>query len=411
MTTAMRRVQRVWLGAAMLVAVLLASGCGIAYQVTLKTSEANTRNYQRKTAEYQRQAKDLDGQWKGVVATQRAVEGRIAAHAKAVKDEKQLAEQNAALRQRIADAEREIGRQEALAAEAARVKPEAPFSELGARLTDEAQAAAADEARRYEAMASGYARQLRILTSQPKGSAARRREAELVRGRAVLEVIVDAVALADVPRAALRDPRLGDEPASTQGLAALAHAQDALLAALLDFTLLAGGRSDYGEEEARLYREVDDRIPGVRAAVGDSLAALRLHPGGVEARTRPLTSRLQTLFAVVEAADDAATRIAIAMKSGEAPAPAPAVKGHAPLGERLLQLIAEPAPAPGERVASAHRAAPSLGRAPWIAALAAYCQAASFDPEAYLQMRQQEVRRLQGVVDKVLQSHRTARRS
>jgi hypothetical protein len=411
MTTTICSVQRIWLGAAVLAAMLPASGCGIAYQATLKASEASTRNYQRKTAEYQRQAADLDRQWKGILAQQRSVEARIAAHAKAVKDEKQLAEQNAALRRRIADTEREIGRQEALAAEAARAGRESAFAELGARLTDEGQAAAAAEARRYEAMASEYVRQLAVIRAQPKGSAARRREDELVRGRAVLEVIVEAVALADVPRTALRDSRLGDEPASRQALAGLADAQDALLAALPDFTLRARGQAGYGDEEARRYREVDDRISGLRAAVRESLAALRRAPGDAGARTRPLVSRLEALSTVVEAAGDAATRVAVAMKSGAAPAPASVAKDQVPLAERLLQLIAPPAPAPGERIESPHRAAPSLGRAPWIAALAAYCQAPSFDPEAYLQMRQQELRRLQGVVDKVLQSHRTAARS
>ncbi|MFB3817114.1 MAG: hypothetical protein ACE147_05565 [Candidatus Methylomirabilales bacterium] len=406
MTTSLRAAQRVWLGAVVLATGLATSGCGIAYQVTLRASEASTRSYQRQTAEYQRQARDLDGQWRGVLATQRVVEARIAAHAKAVKDEQQLAEQNAALRRRIAEAEQEVSRREAAAA-AAEAKREPPvFAELGKRLPEAAYAAAVQEATAYEELKGHYARQLQALASQPKGSPARRREGELVRGRAVLEVIADALALANVPRAALRDPAPGDEPASRQALAALAGAQDALLAALQDFALRAGGRREYGDEEARRYIEVEERIGGLRTAVEDGLAAVV--PDGADARLT-LASRLEALSAVLEVAGDTATSLAIAMKSGAAPAFGLAAKDQPPLAERLLQLVAAPAPAADERPESAHRAAPGLGRIPRIAAMAAYTQGPAFDPEAYLQMRLQELQRLQAAVGEVIRSYRSAR--
>lgn len=406
MMIALRAVRQAWLGTLLVAAAIGTSGCGIAYQVTLKASEANTRNYQRKTVEYQRQARDLDGQWKGVLAQERSVRSRIDAHAKAVKDEKQLAEQNAALRLRIAETEREIRRQEAaLAAAEARREPPA-FAELGKRLPESAYAVAVQEAKAYEELKGHYARQLQALSSQPKGSPARRREGEMVRARAVLEVIAEAVALANVPRAALRDPALGQDPASQQALAALADAQDDLLTALQDFALRTGNQQ-YEDLEARRYIEVDDRVSGLRAAVGDSLAAV-LPPGGADTRRRALASRLDALAAIVEMAGDAATRLAIAMKSGTAPAPG-AAKDQPPLADRLVQLVAAPAPATGERPESAHRAAASLGRAPWIAAMAAYSQGAAFDPEAYLHMRLQELQRLQAAVGQVIKSYQAAR--
>jgi hypothetical protein len=130
-----------------------------------------------------------------------------------------------------------------------------------------------------------------------------------------------------------------------------------------------------------------------------------LRPAGADARRRALASRLDALAAVLEAAGDAAARLAIAMKAGETPAP---VTDRVSLAERLLQLVAAPAPAAAEPE-SAHRAAPGLGRAPWIAAMAAYTQAAAFDPEAYLQMRVQELQRLQAAAGEVLQASRGAR--
>jgi hypothetical protein len=407
MSHSLRAVRRLGLGAALLGAALAASGCGIAYQATLKASEASTRNYQRKTAEYHRQARDLDGQWKGVVAQQSSVQARIAAHAKAVKEEKQLAEQNGALRRRIAEAEQEVSRREAAAAAAEAKREPRAFAELGKRLPEGAYAAAVQESKGYEELKAHYARQLQALSSQPKGSPGRRWEGEVVRGRAVLNVIAEGVALANVPRAALRDPALAHEPDSQQALTALADAQDALLAALQDFTLRVEV-GHYEDAEVRRYIEAEARICGLRAAVGDSLFATEVRPGGAEAPRQALASRLEALAAVVEVAGEAATRLAVAMKSAAMGVPVQSAEDQLPLAEPLLQLVASPAPTADERPESAHRAAPGLGRAPWIAAMAAYAQSRAFDPEAYLQMRLHELQRLQAAVREVIASYRTA---
>jgi hypothetical protein len=407
MITIASAARRVWLGVALVAVGMVTSGCGVAYQVTLKTSEASTRSYQQKTAEYQRQAKELDGQWKGIVATQGAVEARIAAHTKAVQEEKQLAEQNAALRRRIAEVEQEIGRREAAAVAAEAKREPRPLGELGKHLPEGAHASAIQEAKAYEELKGQYTRQLQALVSQPNGSPARRREGEMVRARAVLEVIAEAIALANVPRAALRDPGLGEDPGAQWALAVLAEEQDGLLAALQEFALRTGNRA-YDEAEASRYRDVDDRVSGLLEFARGSLASVRAR-GDADTRLRPLVVRLEALVAVGEEAEDAATRLAIAMKGGDAPKPRPAVTGQPALGERLLRLLAEPSAAAGTRNEAAHRAGPGLGRAPWIAAMAAYTQSAAFDAEAYLRMRLEELRRLQGAVGEVLASRARSR--
>ncbi len=290
MTSIHNTPQHVWLVAAVLAAGMAASGCGIGYQATLRASEANTRHYQQQAVEYQRQARDLNGQWQGIVATQRVVEGRIAAHAKAVKEEKQLAEQNASLRQRIAEAEQEVGRREAMAAVGEAKRDPRPLVELGKHLPESAYAAAVQEATAYAEVRGQYARQLQALLAQPNGSPAKRREGAMVQCRAVLEVIAEALALAKVPRAVLRDPALGEDPASQRALTAVADAQDALLAAIPDFTLRTGNQQ-YDDLEAHRYIEVDDRVVGLQEAIRDSLPAVRPRDGG-DTRLRALAAQL-----------------------------------------------------------------------------------------------------------------------
>lgn len=400
-------VRQVCLWAAVLAAAIATSGCGIAYQVTLKATEASTLNYQRKTVEYRRQAADADREWNGVLAQERSLEARIAAHAKAAKEEKQLAEQNAALQRRIAETEQEIGRREAATAAAAHARRESSaFAELGKRITDEAYAAAVREARAYEELEAKYAGQLKALSSHPKDSPARGRDIEMIRSQAVLDIIAEAVVAASLPRVVLAESAFGDNPASQQAFASLAASEGELLAALQDFTTHGGSQPD-----GRRYAQAQYRLAGMRAALTGATAALVVRPDAGHRRVRALAARLDTLSKITDVAGTVAARMNTLMNSPASgtglPPLGPTAQDAVPLPQHLLQLTAVADDTAGESAQPpARRAAPSLARMQRIAAMAAYSQGAAFDPETYLRMRLEKLRLLKGAVGQVMESYR-----
>jgi len=209
-------------------AVIAVSGCA-----TIESYQQAKMEYDRQT----RQNKDLVRQYSEEI---RKLNDRQMAYEKTLADEARLKEENTSLLQRIATVESALNGQPA----AQQTPPDSAFKELGRIITAQTYELVLKELGDYSNLEDIYNRQLKALSSYQNGSPEYIREAEIIRAQALLDVISEAIVTVNIPREALQESTLADDPKFEQALITLADAQDQMLIALNDFKLQGQDQSN-----------------------------------------------------------------------------------------------------------------------------------------------------------------------
>ncbi len=383
------RSSRRWAAAAAaLLAIVAFGGC------------ASVSGYQKARAKYEQQARDNDELARQYSQEIRQLTARRAAYQRALADEARLGRENAALQQRIATLRAAGAGRPATS----RTAPNSGFRELGRSIGAETCVLIQKELGDYRRLESIHDGQLRILRSMPGGSPEYRKEAEIVRAQAVLDVVAEALLTADVPRAALQAPAPAGDSTFEPALAALAGAQDQLVVALNDLKLR--GRDPAGGEFSRARAGCRVLLAAI-AAITDR--------GPRSGLDRDLLARLDALRGVAEVAG-----LILTAKDSlvNAPAPPPgrllvaqSLKGHQPIA-RLISGLTSARNDPGVLGARSPTGSEIrvLNRIEWIMTMANYCQADAFKPESYLELRLGEVRPLRAAALEIVASYESAHR-
>ncbi len=356
---------------------------------------ASVGGYQKAEAQYDRESernRDLAQQYSQEIS---ALNARQAAYRQTLADEARLANENARLQQRIATLQAAPNS----APPAPATAPSSGFQELGQSITAQTYGVMQQELRDYGRLESLYDGQLKALSSYGTASPEYRKEAEIARAQALLDVVSEALVTVDVPRGVLRASLLVDDSRSEQALTALVDAQDRMIVALNDFKLRGRDQSSGSCASAQA------RCGDLLAAITDVTGSLKRSPSG-----KDLIARLEALRGITEVAGALLTTTQALLNS---PAPPPgrlpvaqSLKAYGPVAQLISSSMAardiSGARMTGQPTSSQIR---FLNRMEWIMTMGSYCQAESFKPESYIQMRLGEVHPLKAAVLEIVDSY------
>ncbi len=350
---------------------------------------ASVSSYQKAEAQYDRQSQQNQLLARQYSAEIDALKARQAAYQRKLAEESRLNNENAALRQRIAALQSQAGNGPRSAQSPA---PTAGFRDLGVLIGADTHALLQKEQRDYAALESLYDRQLKALAAAPAASSQYQQEAEKTRIQALLDVITEALLIADVPGGLLRASPPVPDSVPRDALATLAEAQDRFIVALNEFKLHGWQRSDDSAARALLVWK------DLRAANLDIAVRLGRRPsaddqaGRVEALIRITDLALELL--------DLADRIKESPPSGRQRA-AQVLGQYQPVPRLVSSLVPAGARGGADQGALTESEIRKLHRMEWIMTMAAYCQGDSFKAETYLQIRLGEVRPLRAAVTEI----------
>lgn len=362
---------------------------------------ATIEGYRNDKVEYDRQARQNENLVRQYSEDIRQLNDQQMAYEKTLADEAKLNDENVRLRRRIATVESKLNDPPAVQ----QTPPASAFKKLGEIIPAQTYELALKEQGYYSRLEDVYNKQLKALSSYQDGSPEHRRETEIIRAQALLDVISEAFLVINIVREALLKSTLVDVPSVESALINLAPAQDHMLAALNYVKLQGQDQADSNSSIAHL------NCADMRATIQDLIRSLNRSLLRDDTYL-DLMTWLITMEEVTRTADELLSRKNALMDDRNYPRtsfgsglPKTFLISDQFITKNLSFLIScgnYTVENVGQPINSTTH---YLKRIQWILSMSTYCQGDAFKPERYLEVRLGEIRPLNAAALEIIKSY------